>query len=127
MQSSTQNGWRQTAAKAFLSPVKDRPNLDISLRSWATKLLLNKSGDQVKAVKFYRNKHEHIIKVRKEVILSAGAFETPKLLMLSGIGPKKHLEEKNISVVKVNKYSTYSLYSVLSLKVHCVELNKYKT
>lgn len=81
--------------------MKHRPNLDISLRSWATKLLLSKSGDQVKAVKFFRNKHEYIIRARKEVILAAGAFESPKLLMLSGIGPEKHLKEKNIDVVKV--------------------------
>lgn len=101
LQSSTQNGWRQTAAKAFLSPVKHRPNLDISLRSWATKLLLSKSGDHVKAVKFFRNKREFIIKARKEVILAAGAFESPKLLMLSGIGPEIHLKDHNIDIVKV--------------------------
>lgn len=112
LQSSTQNGWRQTAAKAFLSPVKHRPNLDISLRSWATKLLLNKSGDQVKAVQFYRNKREHVIKVRKEVILAAGAFESPKLLMLSGIGPEKHLKEKNITVVKVKNVIDFFLILV---------------
>lgn len=111
LQSSTQNGWRQTAAKAFLSPVKHRPNLDISLKSWATKLVLNKIGDQVKAVKFYRKKYEHIIKARKEVILAAGAFESPKLLMLSGIGPEKHLKEKNIEVVKVIKITFFLSFS----------------
>lgn len=102
LQTTAQNGLRQTAAKAFLSPIKHRPNLDISLRSWVTKLLFNESNSKVKAVKFFRNKREHIIKVRKEVILAAGAFESPKLLLLSGIGPKNHLEEKSIKVVKVN-------------------------
>lgn len=101
LQASTKNGWRQTAAKAFLSRIKDRPNLDISLRSWATKLLFNAHHDHVKGVKFYRNRHEYNVKVRKEVIVSAGAFQSPKLLMLSGIGPADHLNELNIDLVKV--------------------------
>lgn len=101
LQSSTKNGWRQTAAKAFLSRIKDRPNLDISLRSWATKLLFNAHHDHVKGVKFYRNRQEHNVKVRKEVIVSAGAFQSPKLLMLSGIGPAQHLSDLNIDLVKV--------------------------
>lgn len=104
LQSSTKNGWRQSAAKAFLSGVKHRMNLDISIRSWATKLSFNANNDQVKSVKIYRNRKEFNVGVRKEVILSAGAFESPKLLMLSGIGPQKHLKELNIDVVKVSKY-----------------------
>lgn len=67
-------------------------------------MLFSKSGDQIKAVNFFRNKHEYIIKARKEVILAAGAFESPKLLMLSGIGPEKHLKENNIDVVKVKEF-----------------------
>lgn len=101
LQSSTKNGWRQTAARAYLSAVKNNRNLDISLRSWATKLLFNSHSDQVKAIQFVRNKREYTIRVRKEVILSAGAFQSPKLLMLSGIGPEEHLNELNIKVVKV--------------------------
>ncbi|XP_055314160.1 glucose dehydrogenase [FAD, quinone]-like isoform X2 [Sitodiplosis mosellana] len=100
LHSSTKNGWRQTAARAFLSPIRNRPNLDISLRTWATKLLFNVNGDQVKAIKFVRNRREYTVKVRKEVILAAGAFETPKLLMLSGIGPEEHLKDLNIKVIK---------------------------
>lgn len=102
LQSSSRNGWRQTAARAFLSHIRNRHNLDISLRSWATKLLFNSNGDQVKAIKFVRNKREYTIKVRKEVILSAGAFESPKLLMLSGIGPEDHLNDLNIKIIKVH-------------------------
>lgn len=101
LQASSKNGWRQTAAKAFLSRIKDRPNLDISLRSWATKLLFNGHHDHVKGVKFYRNRHEYNVKVRKEVIVSAGAFQSPKLLMLSGIGPADHLADLHIDLVKV--------------------------
>lgn len=115
LQSSTRNGWRQTAARAFLSHIRNRPNLDISLRSWATKLLFNSNGDQVKAIKFVRNKREYTVKVRKEVILAAGAFESPKLLMLSGIGPEKHLNDLDIKVIKVilnaiNQKTFYNRY-----------------
>lgn len=101
LQSSTQNGWRHTAARAFLSPIKQRPNLDISLRSWVTKLIFNSNGDHIKSVKFYRNKKEWNVKVKREAILSAGAFESPKLLMLSGIGPADHLNDMKIKVIKV--------------------------
>lgn len=105
LQSSTKNGWRQTAARAFLSPIRNRRNLDISLRSWVTKLLFNTDGDRVKAIKFVRNKREYTIKIRKEIILAAGAFESPKLLMLSGIGPEEHLKDLNIKVIKVRYHS----------------------
>lgn len=84
LHSTTKNGWRQTAARAFLSPIRNRRNLDISLRTWATKLLFNSKGDQVKAVKFVRNKREYTVKIRKEVVVAGGALESPKLLMLSG-------------------------------------------
>lgn len=109
LQSSTRNGWRQTAARAFLSSLRIRPNLDISLRSWATKLLFNSHGDQVKAVRFYRNKREYTVKARREVILAAGAFQSPKLLMLSGIGPEDHLKEMNIPVIKVRFFLSRSV------------------
>lgn len=101
LQSTTRNGWRQTAARAYLSHIRHRRNLDISLRSWATKLLFNANGDQVKGITFVRNKQEFTVKVRNEVILAAGAFESPKLLMLSGIGPEEHLHDLNIKVIKV--------------------------
>lgn len=125
LQSSTKNGWRQTAARAFLSHIRHRRNLDISLRSWATKLLFNSNGDQVKAVKFFRNKREYTVRVRKEAILAAGAIQSPKLLMLSGVGPQPHLEELNIKVVKVrhsvyikiNYKNTTALILILILKL----------
>lgn len=107
LQSSTRGHWRQTAARAFLAPIKFRANLHISQRSWATKLVINKENDQnnsniiIEGVQFVRDKHEHYVRAQKEVILTAGAIETPKLLMLSGIGPKEHLDEIEIPVVKV--------------------------
>lgn len=107
LQSSTRNHWRQTAARAFIAPIKFRPNLHISQRSWATRLVLStENNDEIRVdgVNLVRNKRTHFVRARKEVILCAGAIETPKLLMLSGIGPENHLKDLKIPVVKVPKH-----------------------
>nr|XP_039258919.1 oxygen-dependent choline dehydrogenase-like [Styela clava] len=81
---------------------KDR--LHIAIGAYVTNVLFaeNKSMDEVPrvvGVKFIKNNKEMIVKARKEVIISAGAYATPKILMLSGIGPKQHLLEKGIPVI----------------------------
>lgn len=113
LHSSTKSGWRQSAAKAFLAPIKSRPNLHIATRSWATKLIVDDTnGDdnattiRIGGVNFVHNKRNYFVRARKEVILSAGAFESPKLLMLSGIGPEEHLNEMKIPLIKVRMMST---------------------
>ena len=98
---TTRHVFRQTAARAYLAPVKGRPNLHISTQTWATKLLFDGQGRTVKAVRIVKNRRESTVFARKEVILSAGAFQSAKLLMLSGIGPQEDLEELNIDLVKV--------------------------
>lgn len=103
IQSSTRGHWRQSAARAFLGPIKFRPNLHISQRTWVTKLIMDTEiADKIRidGVNILRNKQPSFIRAHKEVILSAGAIETPKLLMLSGVGPKEHLDEIKIPVVK---------------------------
>lgn len=51
-------------------------------------------------VRQLRSSHDVIVRARKEVILSAGAFESSKLLMLSGIGPARHLSELGVPLIK---------------------------
>lgn len=56
-------------------------------------------------VEFMKNNRRQLVNARKEVILSAGAINSPQLLMLSGIGPRKHLESLNIPVFRDLKVS----------------------
>lgn len=100
IQQTTMNGWRVTAAKAYLEPILKRPNLHVVPHTRAIKMHFNDFGTRAESVEVLNRKTKYFIKARKEIILSAGAFESPKLLMLSGVGPKDHLQELNISLVK---------------------------
>ncbi|XP_076803573.1 L-sorbose 1-dehydrogenase-like isoform X1 [Clavelina lepadiformis] len=102
VQSTTQNGKRHSAADAFLYPVSSRQNLHILANAHVSQILFDedKNGKpRATGVKYVRYGKEKIVKAKNEVILSAGAVGTPHLLMLSGIGPKKHLEDNAVKVV----------------------------
>lgn len=92
---------RQSTAIAFLRKLTARKNLHISTESLVGKVILNdKAADQAAvAVQFTRRGQAFEISAKKEIIISAGSFRTPQLLMLSGIGPKQHLEEMGIKVL----------------------------
>ena len=97
-QGTTRLGTRCSASKAFLNSAKDRPNLDIVTFAYATKLLFDQHK-KVIAVQFDQFSLTHVVRVRKEVIVSAGSINSPQLLMLSGIGPAKHLKSLGIPVI----------------------------
>lgn len=88
-------GQRQSAAKAFLSPVKDRQNLHVIKNALVSEIEFD-SLNTATGVKFLVNNQSIIAKSKTEVILSAGAIGTPQLLMLSGIGQDKQLRKLNI-------------------------------
>lgn len=90
---------RCTTAKAYLVPAKDRSNLVVIKNAHVTKLEINQQK-AVTGVHFIVDSKKLIANVGKEVILSAGTINTPQILMLSGIGPKEHLDELQIPVVK---------------------------
>lgn len=99
-QGTIRRGSRCSTSKAFLRPTRNRQNLHVSMYSQATKVLIDPRTKRSYAVKFKRNNRPHTVRVRREVILSAGAIGSPQLLMLSGVGEKNHLESLNIPVIK---------------------------
>ncbi|XP_026668294.1 glucose dehydrogenase [FAD, quinone]-like, partial [Ceratina calcarata] len=97
-QFTIRRGSRCSTAKAFLRPVRNRENLHIAMQAQALRVLFN--GDKrATGVEILRDGHRQVIRVRREVVLSAGAINSPQLLMLSGIGPAEHLAEFGIPVL----------------------------
>lgn len=96
---TTKNGVRQSTARAFLNPVKERPNLHVIKNALVAKILFKPSSNIVDGILITKNNSDFVVKAKKEVILSAGAVNSPQLLLLSGIGPKKQLEDLEIDVM----------------------------
>lgn len=100
VQETQRNGRRVSAAKAFLYPIRDRPNFHISQNSRVTKVLIDPVTKRAYGVEFMKKGRLRRVLARNEVILSAGAFMSPFILMHSGVGPREHLEEFGIPVVE---------------------------
>ncbi|KAL1130305.1 hypothetical protein AAG570_013243 [Ranatra chinensis] len=99
-QTTSRNGSRLSAAKAFLRPVKDRPNLHIMLNTTATKVLIDPKEKKAYGVQILRSDGRvETILAKNEVILSGGAVNSPQLLLLSGVGPKEQLDRVGIPVI----------------------------
>ncbi|KAI4501931.1 hypothetical protein M0802_002613 [Mischocyttarus mexicanus] len=99
-QYTMRRGTRCSAAKAFIRPIQLRQNFHLSLWSHVTRVLIDPSTKKAYGVEFIRNGRIETVFAKKEVILSAGAINTPQLLMLSGIGPRNHLESLSIPVIQ---------------------------
>ncbi|KAH8394416.1 hypothetical protein KR222_005015 [Zaprionus bogoriensis] len=97
-QSTIRRGSRCSTAKAFIRPVRNRPNLDVVLHAEVTRIIIDKNKRAV-GVQFNKDARKFIASAEHEVILSAGSLNSPKLLMLSGIGPAEHLQEHGIPVI----------------------------
>lgn len=100
MQTNIKSGKRLSAAKVFLRPNKKRQNLHILPLTTVTKVLIDKYTKTAYGVEYVRNRLTNKVRARKEVIVSAGPIASPQLLMLSGIGPKKHLQKHGIGVIQ---------------------------
>ncbi|XP_057381030.1 glucose dehydrogenase [FAD, quinone]-like [Daphnia carinata] len=99
VQATNRRGHRCSTAKAFLRPVRNRPNLSISMHSRVLKIIIDSSTKQATAVRFEKSGKIYEIKATKEIILSAGSVNSPQLLMLSGVGPADHLNSLGIPVI----------------------------
>ncbi|XP_062560649.1 glucose dehydrogenase [FAD, quinone]-like [Armigeres subalbatus] len=100
LHANIRNGQRLTASTAYLDNVLDRPNLHILTDSRATKILIDAKTKRAYGVQFVQDKKRYTILAKKEVILSAGALQSPQLLMLSGVGPKEHLQNVGVPVIE---------------------------
>ena len=92
-------GRRSSGLRAFVDTARSRPNLKILTKTQATKILIDSSTRETYGVEFRRNGQYFRVFASKEVLLCAGAFNSPQLLMLSGIGPKEHLNKMGIPVI----------------------------
>jgi choline dehydrogenase-like flavoprotein len=91
------NGERWSAAKGYLTPVLSRPNLTVITEAMSTRILFE--GRRAIGVEYLQGGERKQVKASREVLLSAGALQSPQLLMLSGVGPADHLREHGIDVV----------------------------
>ncbi|XP_066158827.1 4-pyridoxate dehydrogenase-like [Euwallacea fornicatus] len=90
---------RSSSNHAFINPARNRSNLVVSTNSYVTKILIEK--DVAVGVNYVRNGKQCTVKASKEVLLSAGAVNSPQVLMLSGIGPKDELTKHGIPIKKI--------------------------
>ncbi|HEX4035691.1 MAG TPA: GMC family oxidoreductase N-terminal domain-containing protein [Solirubrobacteraceae bacterium] len=95
-QFNQRDGLRWSTADAFLHPARERANLDVVTHALSTRILFE--GDRAAGVEIVRDDEVIEIRAQREVILSAGAYQSPVLLMLSGIGPADHLAALGIEV-----------------------------
>lgn len=100
IQVTQKRGRRHSAARAFLGPIRGRSNLTIFTHSLADQILMQ-DGRAI-GVKVRHRGQTMTAMARREVVLAAGAIASPKLLMLSGIGPGDHLRELGIDVIVDN-------------------------
>lgn len=96
-QLAIRGGTRETSASAFLRPAMKRPNLTVFTRTQAKRVMVN--GRRAEAVEARGSDGSNlVIRARREIVLSAGALQSPQLLLLSGIGDAGHLAEMGIAV-----------------------------
>lgn len=96
-QVTARGGWRCSAATAYLKPARGRKNLTIVTHAAAEQLLME--GRRATGVYFRQGLVRHTIRARREVILCGGAIASPRLLLLSGIGPAEELSALGITPV----------------------------
>jgi len=91
------DGQRCSTAAAYLRPVLDRPNLTVETDAQVTRIRFD--GDRAVGVTYEQDGAQREVDAAAEVVLSAGAINSPQLLLCSGVGPADHLAEHDIDVV----------------------------
>ncbi|MFM2301149.1 MAG: hypothetical protein RLZZ84_885 [Pseudomonadota bacterium] len=96
-QTTVADGKRCSAADAFLRPAMNRPNLRVITGAMCRRVVFE--GVRAVGVEFETRRGIETVRAQREVILSAGAYHSPKLLLLSGVGPAGHLRDMGIDVL----------------------------
>jgi choline dehydrogenase-like flavoprotein len=96
-QVTQKNGERWSVARAYIDPARGRPNLTIETNALATQVLF--AGKRAVGVCFDQGGQRRELRARREVLLAAGALQSPQLLMVSGVGPADHLREHGIPTI----------------------------
>jgi choline dehydrogenase len=96
-QSTQKGGTRCSAAVAYLHPAKSRPNLTVETKAYATRVIME--GKKAVGVEYEQSGQIKSVNADREVLLSGGVFNSPQLLMLSGIGPADHLKDVGIEPI----------------------------
>ncbi|XP_023945874.2 ecdysone oxidase-like [Bicyclus anynana] len=113
-------GMRQSSAYVNLGAHKDRTNLNVLKNSLVSKIIFDSDNNAIGVKVLTADNRVITVLARREVILSAGAFNTAKLLMLSGVGPKQHLQSLGIKVrsdLPVGKNLQNHVISLLTVKM----------
>jgi len=97
METTTGEGRRSSTARAYLYPARARPNLDIRTGALVRRILIDKG--RAAGVEYLQRGQARQVRVAREVLLSAGSYNSPQILMLSGIGPADHLKSHGIAPV----------------------------
>ncbi|WP_088278311.1 GMC family oxidoreductase [Ideonella sp. A 288] len=95
-QLNTHRGWRCSTAKAYLVPARHRPNLRVVTEAQVGGLLFD--GARASGVRYRQQGVDHVVRASAEVLLAAGAIQSPQLLQLSGIGAPDLLQRHGIAV-----------------------------
>jgi choline dehydrogenase-like flavoprotein len=95
LQHTIGNGRRCSAAVAYLRPAMTRGNITLRTRAQATRILFE--GPRASGIEYVQDGKKHEARADGEVILSGGAYNSPQLLMLSGIGPADELRERGVA------------------------------
>lgn len=96
-QQTAYKGFRWSTATGFLRPAKKRPNLTVLTRAQTTRIIIE--DNRAVGIEYQKNGKRYTVRADREVILSAGAINSPQLLQLSGIGPKDVLNKAGVEVV----------------------------
>ena len=97
-QNTARGGMRMSCARAYLRPARGRRNLKVETRAMVHSVTFD--GPRATGVRYRRRGQVRTVSARREVILSAGAVNSPQLLQLSGLGPGALLKDKGIDVVR---------------------------